>query len=123
MKTTIALIAALTAAPAFAQGTNRPEDGAFISQVLFLCERGVEVPVSYVNTPQGDSFAVAHLDGKQIPMIQTVSGSGTRYRSVLQQEPYILHAKGEGAIFLYGEGEDPADLLMDCTALMDDGTP
>lgn len=120
-----ALIAALLlAGPAIAQeGTNRPEDGAFVSQVVFTCERGVRVPVAYVNTPEGDSFAVIQIDGRQVPMIQTVSGSGIRYRSVQEDQPYVLHAKGEEAIFLYGAGDDPADLLMDCKADMDQADP
>ncbi|MDO5613066.1 MAG: MliC family protein [Paracoccus sp. (in: a-proteobacteria)] len=109
-------VALLGAAPALAQQqTNRPEDGAFISQVTFTCERGVQVPVAYVTVPTGESFAVAHIDGQQIAMIQVVSGSGTRYRSVDEARPYELHAKGSDGMFFYGPDGDAADLLSDCT--------
>ncbi|MDO5704701.1 MAG: MliC family protein [Paracoccus sp. (in: a-proteobacteria)] len=118
MASRLVLIAALMAAsPVLAQGqTNRPEDGAFISQVVFTCERDVQVPVAYVNVPTGESFAVAQIDGRQIAMIQVVSGSGIRYRSVDETRPYELHAKGHDGMFFYGPDGDAADLLSDCTA-------
>ncbi|MDO5632290.1 MAG: MliC family protein [Paracoccus sp. (in: a-proteobacteria)] len=111
------LAALLAASPALAlaqEQTNRPEDGAFISQVVFTCERGTQVPVAYVLIPTGESFAVAHIDGQQIAMIQVVSGSGVRYRSVDEAHPYELHAKGDDGMFFYGPDGDAADLLTEC---------
>lgn len=97
--------------------SNRPEDGAFISQVTFTCERGTVVAVAYVNnTPDANSFAVAQIDGHQIPMIQVRSGSGIRYRSVDPNRPYELHAKGDAGMIFYGPEPDPATILKDCKA-------
>ena len=54
------LAAPLLAAPGLAETpSNRPEDGAFTSQVTFRCERGAVVPVTYVNLPGAEGFAVA----------------------------------------------------------------
>lgn len=103
--------------PAFAEmPSNLPEDGAFISQVTFTCERGVVVPVAYINNAPGHSFAVAQIDGQQIAMIQVVSGSGIRYRSVDAGRPYEFHAKGYDGMFFFGPEEDPATILGECKA-------
>lgn len=92
----------------------QPEDGALISQVIYRCERGVRVPVAYIATPDGHGFAVAQIDGQQVAMLQVVSGSGIRYRSVDEARPYGLHSKGDQAMFFHGPDPDPADLLTDC---------
>ena len=112
----LALAAALLPLPALAEQTNRPEDGAFISQVVFTCERGVTVPVSYVSTPQGEGFAVVQIDGQQVAMIQAVSGSGIRYRSIDPERPYEMHGKGRDGLFGFGPEGQTEDLLTACVA-------
>ncbi len=110
------------ATPALAEATppdtpsNRPEDGSFISQVMFTCDRGVQIPVAYVNASDGHSFAVIQIDGHQVAMVQVVSGSGIRYRSIDAARPYELHAKGHDGLFAYGPEADPQTLFTGCTA-------
>lgn len=114
----LSLVAApLLIAPATAETpSNRPEDGAFVSQVVFHCARGAVVPVAYVSLPTGEGFAVVQIDGQQVAMKQVVSGSGVRYRSVDADRPYELHAKGQDGTFYYGPEADAPAILEDCTA-------
>ena len=73
------LAAPLLAAPGLAETpSNRPEDGAFTSQVTFRCERGAVVPVTYVNLPGAEGFAVVQIDGQQIAMKQQTPASTTQ---------------------------------------------
>ena len=106
----------LTALPLAAQEPPGPEDGAFISTVTFTCERGVTVPVAYVSTAGGPGFAVMQIDGRQIAMHQIVSASGTRYRSIDADQPYLLHGKGQDGFIAYGAGDDAPILLGECHA-------
>lgn len=111
------LAAPLLAAPGLAETpSNRPEDGAFTSQVTFRCERGAVVPVTYVNLPGAEGFAVVQIDGQQIAMKQVASGSGLRFRSVDAERPYALHAQSRAGTFFYGADDNPATILGTCEA-------
>ena len=113
----LSLVAApLPIAPAAAETpSNRPEDGAFVSQVVFHCARGALVPVAHVNVPTGEGFAVARIDGQQVTMKQVVPGSGVRFRSVDADRPHELHTKGPDGTFYYGPEADAPAILGDCT--------
>lgn len=114
-------VALVLALPAPAQ-TMSPEalsapPGADPSAVLverYRCERGVEVPVVFVNAPQG-GYAVVQIDGRQVAMAQAVSGSGIRYRGIDPDLPYLLLGKGDTARFLFGP--DEVVVLDDCRAV------
>jgi membrane-bound inhibitor of C-type lysozyme len=100
------LIAALTAAPASAE----------VITVRYLCERGVEVPVTYVNAEGEESVAVLNVEGGQITLIQEVSGSGARYGWPSGGSHYIWWSKGDAATLLWRDGETTIEepIYSDC---------
>lgn len=73
------LAAGLTSAatlPALAQ-TAEPQ--ADIQQISYLCERGVILHATYINSASGESFAVLQAEGRQLALKNAVSASGARY--------------------------------------------
>jgi membrane-bound inhibitor of C-type lysozyme len=100
------LIAALTAAPASAE----------VITVRYLCERGVEVPVTYVNADGMESVAVLNVEGGQITLIQEVSASGARYGWPSGGSHYIWWSKGDAATLLWRDGETTIEepVYSDC---------
>ena len=58
------------------------ESGEQIQQVIYQCERAVQLPVTYVNSASGSAYAVLQIDGQQIPMSIALSASGARYQSI-----------------------------------------
>jgi membrane-bound inhibitor of C-type lysozyme len=100
------LIAALTAAPASAE----------VITVRYLCERGVEVPVTYVNAEGEEAVAVLNVEGGQITLIQEVSASGARYGWPSGGSHYIWWSKGDAATLLWRDGETTIEepVYSDC---------
>lgn len=97
----------------------QPSDGDTIRQVDYYCERNIVIPVSYINTASGSSFAVINVDNKQVPMSQAPSGSGARYVAIDEQDSYRWHEKAGEAILSYLEADDSAEeqtLLIQCRA-------
>ncbi|MBT9384450.1 MliC family protein [Pseudooceanicola sp. CBS1P-1] len=47
-------------------------------QVIYHCERGVEIPATYVNAGEA-SVVVLQAEGRQIALPQVLSASGARY--------------------------------------------
>jgi membrane-bound inhibitor of C-type lysozyme len=78
---------------------------AEVITVRYLCERGVEVPVTYVNAEGMDSVAVLNIEGGQITLIQEISGSGARYGWPSDGSHYIWWSKGDAATLLWRDGE------------------
>lgn len=106
----VASLPALTALPALSQ---QPQ---FI-QVTYTCERGVTVPVVYVNGPGDAASAVAQIEG-QLRVLQIArSASGARYRE--GAAGYQIWGKGDQATISYGTDADEITLYADCHA----GTP
>ncbi|MBI6628997.1 MliC family protein [Pontibaca salina] len=70
-RTFVGCILALTASVANAETIS----------MTYICERGVEVPVIYVNPSHGDDPALAILmaEGQLVRLKQEVSASGARY--------------------------------------------
>lgn len=101
----------LGAAPVAAQQADQA-----LNSVVFTCERGVHVPVTFINAPDAPGYAIAQIDGHQIAMAQVPSGSGIRYRAVNPDQPYEFHGKGNEGLFLYGPEDDAITLLGDCVA-------
>ncbi len=93
MRALLALL--LMAAPASAE----------VITVRYLCERGVEVPVTYVNADGMESVAVLTVEGGQITLIQEVSASGARYGWPSGGSHYIWWSKGDAATLLWRDGE------------------
>lgn len=100
-----------------ASGVQAGEDAEAVQQWLYSCERGVELPVTYVNTQAGNAYAVLQVEGQQVPMQIGMSGSGARYVSVDATRPYVWHTKGSTAS-LYWEMPDasPQTLFQGCQA-------
>lgn len=84
--------------------------------VTYVCERGVEVPVIYVNSATDTSYAVAQIDGKMVGMHIVISGSGARYRSGDGADAYQLWSKGDTALISYGPDGNDTPLFTECAA-------
>lgn len=81
-----------------------------IQQALYTCERGVTIAATYVNTSDGDSFAVVNAEGRQITMRIVTSASGAKYAEAMGAVPYVWWTTGDAAS-LYVEGSDFNDEL------------
>lgn len=79
------------------------------------CDRGVEVPATYVTTGDG-SLAVIHVDGSQITLLEQISASGVRYGWPSDGSGYVWLTKGDAAT-LYWKTPEAETLLLTCTAL------
>jgi membrane-bound inhibitor of C-type lysozyme len=93
------------------------DDTVDIIQNVYVCERGAVIPVAYINTDDGDSYAVAVIEGRQVAMTLAPSGSGARYISINEQESYRWHSQGDEAILSFLAADHTAEeevLLMDC---------
>ena len=84
----------------------------------YLCERGVEVPVAYVNA-DGDGVVTLTVDGSQISLYQEPSASGARYGWPSDGSNYVWWSKGDAAT-LYWKNQTGAEtpLLSDCKQQM-----
>jgi membrane-bound inhibitor of C-type lysozyme len=102
-----ALVAALVAAPAAS---------AEVITVRYLCERGVDVPVTYVNAEGMESVAVLNLEGRQITLIREISGSGARYGWPSGGSNYVWWSKGDAATLYWRDGETTIEepVYSDC---------
>lgn len=90
-----------------------------IEQKVYVCERGATIPVTYINTNDGDSIAVAVIEGRHIPMTLAPSGSGARYVAIDEQQSYRWHSKGDEGILSFMEADHEAEeqtLLGECRA-------
>ena len=104
----IALLAGVlsAAAPASAE----------VITVRYLCERGVEVPVTYVNADGAESVAVLHVEGGQVTLMREMSGSGARYGWPSGGSSYVWWSKGDAATLLWRDGETTIEepVYSDC---------
>lgn len=101
-------IAAAVAAPAFA--------GFDLQGGTYLCDRGVEVPVSYVNAAEG-SVAVLHVEGRLVTLPIAPSASGARYAWPSDGSGYVWWTKGEEATLYWHDGATSGEevtLLSGC---------
>ncbi|HHX34716.1 MAG TPA: hypothetical protein GX719_05530 [Gammaproteobacteria bacterium] len=92
-------------------------NGDQLQQVSYQCERGVVLPVTFLNTANGGAYAVMQVEGQQIPMSIAVSASGARYTSIDEKRPYRLHTKGDTAILSWQSAAEPmndAIVLKEC---------
>lgn len=104
-------ILTLAAACAATTASAQPAD---LIPVTFTCERGVEVPVVFVNSESGESYAVALIDGRMLGMRRAVSASGARYRSGDGADAYELWTKGNTAMVSVGADGNDTVLFQDC---------
>ncbi|MWB77115.1 hypothetical protein GLS40_03670 [Pseudooceanicola sp. 216_PA32_1] len=66
-----------------------------VIEVTYVCERGVEIPVVYI---EGEaSTAVLLAEGRMVVLPRAVSGSGARYARDGDAEGYVWWNKGDEA--------------------------
>jgi membrane-bound inhibitor of C-type lysozyme len=85
--------------------------------VTYLCERGVEVPVTYVNDGAGGSVAVLVVEGRQVALLPEPAASGVRYGWPSDGSHYVWWSKGmhEATLFWHdGETDEDLVLLAEC---------
>ncbi len=81
----------------------------------YRCERGVAIPVTYVNADEGTA-AVLNVEGRQITLIQAVAASGARYAWPSDGSGYVWWNKGDAATLSWFDAEksEEAVLFADC---------
>jgi membrane-bound inhibitor of C-type lysozyme len=86
-----------------------------VRTVTYTCERGVSVPVTYVNAAEG-SVVVLSVEGRQITLFQTEAASGARYAWPSDGSGYVWWTKGDEADLLWSGGASGQEmpLLSDC---------
>ena len=89
-----------------------------VISVTYVCERGVVVPVTYVNgTDPALAFLVA--EGKLVGLRQVPSASGVFYASLDEQDGYRWRGKGDEAVLAWLAADHTAEeemLLTGCVA-------
>lgn len=90
-----------------------------VISVTYLCERGVTVPVTYINAGDFERVAVISVEGRQVAMRQFSSASGARYASFDEELGYRWWSKGDTAMLSFQAADDSMDevfLFMRCVA-------
>lgn len=85
----------------------------------YICERGVELPVTFLTQKNGDAYAVMFIEGKLITLKQQISASGALYVAMDKQDSYRLFTKGDDAMLSYLSNDKRAKehtLLSSCEA-------
>jgi membrane-bound inhibitor of C-type lysozyme len=80
----------------------------------YSCDRGVEVPATYVNGPD-QSVVVIHIEGRQITLVSDPAASGARYGWPSDGSNYVWWTKGEEAT-LYWKTPEAETPLLTCKA-------
>lgn len=86
-----------------------------VQTMTYTCERGVSVPVTYVNASEG-SVAVLTVEGRQITLFQTEAASGARYAWPSDGSGYVWWTQGIEADLWWSDGAGGKEtlLLSDC---------
>lgn len=96
-------VAVLLPLPAFA--------AAEVQTVTYSCERGVEIPATYVNVAD-ESVAVIHVEGRQIALQITQSASGARYAWPSDGSGYVWWTKGNAATLAWFDAEHSEEVML-----------
>lgn len=80
------------------------------STATYSCDRGVEVPATYVNGPD-QSLVVINVEGRQITLLTEPAASGARYGWPSDGSGYVWWTKGEEATLYWKTPEGEAQLL------------
>ncbi len=104
-------LAGLVAGPALAQAQME------VIPQRYLCERGGEVPVTYVNA-HDESAVVINVEGAQISLLSEPAASGVRYGWPSDGSHYVWWTKGSEATLYWHDGETGQEqpLLSACKA-------
>ena len=80
----------------------------------YTCATGKILQVTYWNTPNGQSFALVPVKGKQLLFVNTLSGSGAKY----QAGSFTWWTKGPRAdLYDATDGENAPPMLSDCVTI------
>lgn len=99
----LAVVLALLPVPAAAEFTT---GGA-----TYLCDRGVEVPVAYVNSAEG-SAAVLFVEGRLITLLNEPAASGARYAWPSDGSGYVWWTKGDSATLYWRDGAKDTETAL-----------
>ncbi|MGI1661261.1 MliC family protein [Palleronia sp. KMU-117] len=102
MRSALAGLACLVAVPASAE----------VITARYLCERGVEIPVTYVNGEGIDPVAVLNIEGSQITLILERSASGARYGWPSGGSHYLWWTKGDAATLYWHDGSAGTETVL-----------
>ncbi|MES2667674.1 MAG: MliC family protein [Pseudomonadota bacterium] len=80
----------------------------------YTCDRGVEVPATYVNDQDGGSVAILSLEGRQISLFSEPTGSGARYGWPSDGANYVWSTKGSEASLYWKEAGAETLILGNC---------
>ena len=82
----------------------------------YTCERGVQVPVVYVNDAE-TLVAILTVEGNQILLYSEVAASGAKYGWPSGGSNYVWWSEGPKAMLLWRDGAANTEttLLADCT--------
>ncbi|PJF10735.1 MliC family protein [Pseudorhodobacter sp. MZDSW-24AT] len=84
-----------------------------VNNARLLCDRDVEVPVTFVSGPE-DSVAVLQIDGGQFLLYQEPAASGARYAWPSGGASYVVWNKGAETTILWREGGQE-NVILTCT--------
>ena len=86
-----------------------------VIEATYLCERGVEIPVVYVNGVE-PAIAILSVEGALVTLEVERSGSGARYGWPSDGSHYIWWSKGDTAQLLWRDGATGEETVIysDC---------
>ena len=87
-------------------GNAAPE----VTTARYTCDRGIEVPATYFNTPDG-SVVVVNVDGTQVTLLGEPAASGARYGWPSDGSNYVWWTKADTATLYWKTPEGEATLL------------
>ena len=76
----------------------------------YTCDRGVEVPATYVTSPEG-GLVVIHIEGSQITLVGETVASGSRYSWPSDGSNYVWTTQDQTATLSWKTPEGEAVLL------------
>ncbi|CDY79692.1 Predicted periplasmic protein [Caballeronia glathei] len=115
MKKVLAALAAFAGAQAVcAKALTVPQiQQATAQTTAYDCQDGKSVTVRYVNTKNGQSFALLPVEGKKLLFVNVMSGSGARYVA----DRYTWWTKGPEGTLSNGMADSGAPpMLAGCKA-------
>ena len=99
----LALAALVLATPAVAEVN--------LSTTRYACDRGVEVPVTYVNAGE-ETVAVLNVEGRQITLLSAQTGPDARYEWPSDGSGYVWTRKGAEATLLWKDAEKGEEVTL-----------
>jgi membrane-bound inhibitor of C-type lysozyme len=82
-----------------------------IVTATYHCERGVAVPVAYINT-DGPGAVVLTVEGRQIALAQQISASGARFAWPSGGSGYVWWSRGDSATLYWHDGETGEEVAL-----------